>query len=62
MALIITHPPNPEYSEGWDRIFGKKKDVPLAYRLKSCPQCGVATTRALCHNCTNPVEVIRYVE
>lgn len=22
MALIITHSPNPEYSKGWDRIFG----------------------------------------
>lgn len=28
---IITHPPSREYSEGWERIFGKRDTV--------CPRC-----------------------
>ena len=26
MVPIHTHPPSKEYDEGWDRIFGKKKE------------------------------------
>tara|TARA_R110002126_G_scaffold17684_2_gene68539 strand:+ start:117 stop:293 length:177 start_codon:yes stop_codon:yes gene_type:complete len=32
MDKIITHPPNPEYSEGWDRIFGEKKGKDSAFK------------------------------
>lgn len=39
MVPIHTKPPSRDYDDGWDRIFGKKKEADHIHELGSCSYC-----------------------